>query len=108
MSIFTDLLNSTNAVLTLFAPTNESFDDIDLLSVDPDMLVGNHLVRGTLKEADLMNNRRFTTLAETQLHSTTVVFSTYSPVIRHQSYHTGYYTQTRVVSKLLVLAIYVQ
>lgn len=78
--------------VTLFVPTDEAFEDIVLMSVDPDMLVGNHLVAGTIEEDDLMSNMRFLTLAGTQLHSTTVTYYDYSP-----SSHGYAYTQSNVV-----------
>ncbi len=91
-----DLFLSSDTEVTLFAPTNAAFEDIDLSSVDLDMLVGNHLVLGTVGEEKLVNNRMFVTLAGTHLHSTTVMYNDYSP-----SYSGYSYSQSRVVSKIL-------
>ncbi len=93
MSQFFELLNGTDMKVTLFVPTNAAFEEAGMLLDAPDMLVGNHLVLGTVQEDDLVSTMRFLTLAGTHLHSTTVIYYDYG------SSYGGYtYTQSRVVS----------
>lgn len=76
-SEYFDLLNATGDPLreyTIFAPTDKAFEEAGDLDADLNVVVGNHIYDGTVKESDLHFNRRFNTLANTTIHSTTVVF----------------------------------
>ena len=61
---------------TLFAPTNAAIEAVrdDINFLDPTMLVGNHIVGQALKQEELGFDRRFLTLSNLTIHSTTVVF----------------------------------
>ena len=73
-----DFVNQTDfgEMFTLFVPTNAAIEainnELDLL--DPNMIVGNHVVGRALKETDLTFNQRFRTIVNLTIHSTTVVF----------------------------------
>lgn len=97
-SSFLDLLNTTGVKVTVFAPTNAAFDSVldQLVGVNPNMLIGNHIVNGTVQEDQIRFETRFETRAGTILHGTTVVFYEYSYFTYPYSY-----TQTRIVSRLI-------
>ena len=77
-------LNDSNITLTVFAPTNAAFDAANIsLEMDPDLLIGNHIVMGTVKESELISNRRFMNIEGLVLHSTSAGF----PDTRSISYH---------------------
>ena len=87
-SMYLDLLSMTdsNISLTIFAPTNAAFDAANIpTGMDPDMLVGNHIVLGTVKESDLVLNRQFMNLEGLRLHSTTAAFPDTSHVTSYNS-----------------------
>ena len=94
-SSFFDLIsaNNSNMSITVFAPTNAAFDAVrdQLVNEDPDMVIGNHIVLGTVKESDLVTDRRFTNLADLILHATTASFPDTSSV----SYYSTQFTNVR-------------
>lgn len=68
-------MTNPNISITVFAPTNAAFDAANIpADMDPDMLVGNHIVLGTVKESDLLTDRRFTNVEGLILHSSTASF----------------------------------
>lgn len=73
-SSFLGLANRSD--VTVLAPTNEAFALVEarLVSIDPDTLVGNHIINQTLKESKFIHRKRFTSLAGLTLHSTLVSF----------------------------------
>lgn len=75
-STYFDLLSSSsNITLTVFAPTNAAFAAANISSnIDLDALVGNHIVLGTVKESDLITDRRFVNIEDLTLHSSTASF----------------------------------
>lgn len=77
-SIFLPLIgsNSSDVEFTVFAPTNAAFDAIQdqLEDVNITALIGNHILEGTVMESDLLFDKRFTTMNDLTVHSTTVVF----------------------------------
>ena len=79
--------------ITVFAPTNAAFDAVrdQLVNEDPDMVIGNHIVLGAVKESDLVTDRRFTNLANLILHATTASFPDTSSV----SYYSTQFTNVR-------------
>lgn len=89
-SSFLDLISNSSASnmsITVFAPTNAAFDAIrgQLNDLDPDMVIGNHIVLGTVKESDLVTDRRFTNLAGLTLHATTASFPDTSAVSHYNT-----------------------
>ena len=94
-SSFFDLIisNNSNMSITVFAPTNAAFDAVrdQLVGADPDMIVGNHIVLGTVKESDLVTDRRFMNLAGLILHATTASF----PNTGSLSYYNPQYTMVK-------------
>lgn len=70
------LLNNTDFVFTLFAPTNAAFQAMlePAEEINQDLLVGHHLVEGIVKVSDLVFDQRFMSFFNTTLHSTTVVY----------------------------------
>ncbi len=76
-SDFSPLLTIGHIEFTVFAPTNAAFEDVlnEMGEVDLNILAGNHLLAGTMKESDIVFNGRFLTLANMTLHSTTVVYA---------------------------------
>lgn len=96
MSSFLDLIsaNNSNVSITVFAPTNAAFDAVrdQLAGVDPDMVIGNHIVIGNVKESDLINiDRRFMNLAGLTLHATTASFPDTSSI----NYYNPQFTNVR-------------
>ena len=81
-------VNESGLELTVFVPTNAAFEAVrgELDDVDPDVLVRNHIVEGTIDESDLVFDQRFQTLQNTSLHSTTVVFADQSYLQYNQHY----------------------
>lgn len=68
-------MTESNISITVFAPTNAAFDAANIpVGMDPDMLVGNHIVLGNVKESDLVVDRRFMNMEGLLLHSTTAAF----------------------------------
>ena len=92
-SDFFELLNMTspNISITVFAPTNAAFAAANIPpDINPDMLVGNHIVLETMiKESDLVPSRRFTNVASMVLHATTASFpntAVYNPTYTTQPF----------------------
>ena len=79
--------------ITVFAPSNAAIDAVrdQLVNVDPDMVIGNHIVLGAVKESDLVTGRRFTNLAGLILHATTASFPDTSSI----SYYNTQFTNVR-------------
>ena len=77
--------------ITVFAPSNAAFDAVrnELVDMDPDMVIGNHIVLGTVKESDLVSNRRFTNLAGLTLHSTVASFPDTSSISYYNTQFTN-------------------
>ena len=99
-SFFDRLLsNSSNVSITVFAPSNAAFDAVrdQLVDADPDMIIGNHIVVGTVKESDLVTDRRFMNLAGLILHATTASF----PNTGSLSYYNPQYTMVKQLSSIL-------
>ena len=96
--MFYELLNTTGVTVTVFAPTNEACAAMsnELMGINPDMLVGNHIVNRTVLSTQLVSMMRFETLAGTALHSVTVVFYDYSLVYSNPQY-SNYYHQSNLV-----------
>ena len=94
-SSFFDLIsaNNSNVSITVFAPTNAAFDAVrdQLEDVDPDMVIGNHIVLGAVSESDLVTDRRFMNLAGLILHATTASF----PDTSSLSYYNPKFTNVR-------------
>ena len=68
-------MTDSNISITVFAPTNAAFDAANIpAGMDPDMLVGNHIVLRSVKESDLVVDRRFMNIEGLLLHSTTAAF----------------------------------
>ena len=88
-TIYYDLLNTTGAKVTVFAPTDDAFAAVqmDLNGIDPNVLIGNHIVDDTIQLDDLQQHKVFLNLQNNLLHSTTVVFYDFSPVYFNPRYH---------------------
>ena len=86
--------------ITVFAPTNAAFDAVrdDLVGIDPDMLIGNHIVNGTVKESDLVFDRRFTNIVGLTLHSTVASFPDTS-LISYDSYSQQFISVSELSSR---------
>ena len=90
--------------MTVFAPSNEAFAAMssELIGIDPDMLVGNHIVNRTVLSTQLVSMMRFENLAGTVLHSVAVSFYDYSLVYYYpqylRNYHPSNLARTRTVS----------
>ena len=83
-SSFFPLFNeSSDNEFTVFAPTDaafaaqrDEFEDIDSDTlIDADTLVGHHIIDEKLRDIDLVFDKRFQTLSNTTVHTTTVVFA---------------------------------
>ena len=100
MTTFLQLLNTSGAEITVFAPTNDAFAAMasEVALVPPNLLVGNHLVNGTVQFTDLVSGEVFPTLAGTQLHSTTISYYDYSRASYQQYYWRYTYAQIQTVS----------
>jgi hypothetical protein len=94
-SSFFDLIiaNNSNISVTVFAPSNAAFDAVrdQLVGIDPDVVIGNHIVLGTVKESDLVTDRRFMNLAGLILHASTASFPDTSSI----SYYNPQFTNVR-------------
>lgn len=105
MSSYFNLLSRNDSEVTVLAPTNAAFDRVEdeLMGVDPDMLVGNHIINQTLLQNRFLNRKRFKTLAEQTLHSTIVHFADYS-LITYQpnNYDASNVVQYREVTSLVI------
>lgn len=87
-STFIELLNITapNVSITVFAPTNAAFAAANIpADMDPDMLVGNHIVLQAIQESDLIAGRRFTNVADMMLHATTALFPNTAHIAAYSS-----------------------
>lgn len=75
-ALFSMVNNPNGSEFTVLAPTNEAFESMsDLVdSIDLETFVGHHLIGRSVTELDLEFDQRFQSLANTTLHSTTVVF----------------------------------
>ena len=111
-SAFFDLISAenSNVSITVFAPTNAAFDAVrsELVNIDPDMVIGNHIVLGTVKESDLVPDRRFMNLAGLILHGTTASF----PNTNSLTYYNPQFTNVRqlhyiMLLMMLILLIYI-
>ena len=101
-STYLELLNTTGETLTVFAPTNAAFAAMrdQLIGMNPNTLVGNHIVNATILSTQLRSTMRFQTVAQTTLHSTAVVFYDLSYTNPHylNYYHQSNLARTRSVS----------
>ena len=97
-STYFELLNTTGATLTVFAPTNAAFAAMSnqLLGVNPEMLVGNHIVNATILSTQLRSMMRFQTIAQTTLHSAVVVFYD-NTFLYNNPHYLNYYHQSNLV-----------
>lgn len=110
-SVFFPLFNeSTDSEFTVFAPTNAAFEaqmgELASLDIDPDTLVGHHLVPETVMEADLVFDKRFMTFSNTTLHSTTVVYADrslyqYNPQYSQNNHPSALVRYTNVSSDII-------
>ena len=90
ISSFEDLVNSTDAEITVFAPTDEAFAPIlTLLNLSAvDEVIGSHIVNKTIEVEDLVQRAIFENLARSLLHASTVTFHEY--VYNYNSQYYGY------------------
>lgn len=72
-SQFFSLLLNSSIEFTLFAPSNQSFENFNS-GISADVLVGHHIVDDEVKEANLGFDVRLMTLSDTVIHTTTVVY----------------------------------
>ena len=97
-STYLELLNTTGETLTVFAPTNAAFAAMSdqLIGMNPNTLVGNHIVNATILSTQLRSMMRFETVAQTTLHSTAVVFHDTS-FLHTNPHYLNYYHQSNLV-----------